>query len=41
MIQRAIDWWMSAPVDGKAAVLLVVVPQVIAAIVVWQLPPHH
>src|SRR6187402_2218664 len=41
VIERAITWWMSAPMDSRAAVLLVVIPHVLAAIIVWQLPPHH
>jgi hypothetical protein len=30
-MKRAITWWMSAPVDEKAAVVIVVVPWLLAS----------
>lgn len=39
-IERALAWWMSAPVDKKTAVLLLIAPTVIA-VFVQLVPIHH
>lgn len=41
-MRRAITWWMSAPVDQKTAVLLVVGPWLLLAATLLSLPtPPH
>lgn len=39
-IHRAIAWWMSAPMDEKAAVALLVLPWILAAAIVFVAPAH-
>lgn len=40
-MQRALTWWMSAPMDDRAAVALLVLPWVLVAAIVLASPPHH
>jgi hypothetical protein len=40
-MRRAIAWWMSAPIDQKTAVLLVVGTWTLLAAVLLSLPPPH
>lgn len=39
-IQGRIAWWMSAPMDEKAAVALLVLPIVLVLIIVSAAPAH-
>lgn len=38
-LQRALAWWMSAPMDEKAAVALAVLPMVLALLCAIFVPP--
>jgi hypothetical protein len=41
VIARLIGWWLSAPVDTKAAIALIVVPWLLMADLILHLPPPH
>lgn len=38
-MQRALAWWMSAPMDEKAAVALLVLPLLLAIVCALAVPP--
>lgn len=40
-MHRAIAWWMSAPMDEKAAVALLVLPWILAAAAIVFVAPAH
>lgn len=39
-MQSALAWWMSAPIDEKAAVALLVLPLVLVLVIVSAAPAH-
>lgn len=40
-MRRLIEWWLSAPVDEKTAVVVIVGPWLALAALLLSLPPPH